>query len=178
MTESSPPPPDTAQFVRLLKKHERRLSAYVHALVPDWSTGEDIIQETSVRMWEQFADYREGEDFGAWACTIARYMVLAARKTSSRQKLFFDDELLKLVEDQLEEVNREQDARLSALSECMQRLSEPHRVLLECCYGSATNIKEMAARLSRSPQSTYMTLSRVRRALHDCIEKRLLREAS
>ena len=171
------PKPDTAQFVRLLKQHERRLSAYVHSLVPDWATGEDIIQETSVRMWEQFADYRSGEDFGAWACTIAKYMVLAARKKSSRQRLFFDDDLLQLVEDEVERASLQQEARLSALAECMRSLSEPHRRLLESCYGGAANIKESAARLGRSLKATYMTLSRVRRALHECIEKRLSQEA-
>ena len=168
---------NAAQFVRLLKQHERRLSAYVHAMVPDWATGEDIIQETSVRMWEQFSEYRSGEDFGAWACAIAKYMILAARKKASRQKMFFDDELLQLVEEEVEKASLQQEARLSALSECMRRLSEPHRRLLEACYGGADSIKGAAAKLQRSVNATYMTLSRVRRSLHDCINKRLSREA-
>ncbi len=79
----------TAEFVQLLKQHDRRVSAYVYSLVLDWNDAEDIVQETSVRLWEQFDEYRVDEDFGAWACTIARYMVMAYRKRVQRDRLHF-----------------------------------------------------------------------------------------
>ena len=61
--ENTPKPDRTAEFVRLLKQHDRRLSAYVHSLVPDWNEAEDIVQDTSVRLWEQFDKYDSDSNF-------------------------------------------------------------------------------------------------------------------
>jgi len=41
----------------LLAKNERRLSQYVLALVPNWADADDLIQQTKVRLWEQFGQY-------------------------------------------------------------------------------------------------------------------------
>jgi len=83
-----------ADFVRLLKRYDRRLAAYVFSLVPDWNDAEDILQDTWVRLWEQFDEYRQGEDFGVWACTIARYLVMAYRKRMQRERLHFSPEVV------------------------------------------------------------------------------------
>src|SRR5580700_5633498 len=92
----------TAEFVRLLQQHDHRISALVFALVPDWADAEDLIQETSVRVWEQYGEYKPGTDFGAWACTIARYMVLAYRKRQKRSRLQFSSNVLEVVAREVE----------------------------------------------------------------------------
>ena len=49
------------EFVRLLAEHERQLSGYVHALIPLWQDAEDVLQNTKLRLWEQFDSFqREG----------------------------------------------------------------------------------------------------------------------
>ena len=62
--------PKTVEFLRLLLQHERRIRAYILALVPNWADADDLYQETTVRLWEQFADYNPEKEFGAWACTV------------------------------------------------------------------------------------------------------------
>jgi len=78
---------DHAEFVRLLKRHERRLNGYVLALVQNWNDADDILQAVAVRLWEQFDEYRPDGDFGAWACKIAYYEVLTYRKRKGRRAL-------------------------------------------------------------------------------------------
>ena len=74
-----------AAFVgRLVNSYQ---AARIRALVnPTAADADDLYQETTVRLWEQFPDYDPEQEFGAWACTIAYYMVLAHRKKSSREK--------------------------------------------------------------------------------------------
>ena len=67
------------EFVRLLAEHERRLTAYVHALIPLWQDAEDVLQNTKLRLWEQFDSFRPDGDFAAWAIVVATYMVRAHR---------------------------------------------------------------------------------------------------
>ncbi len=166
----------TAEFVQLLKQHDRRVSAYVYSLVLDWNDAEDIVQETSVRLWEQFDEYRVDEDFGAWACTIARYMVMAYRKRAQRDRLQFSQDVVEAIGTEFDSASEESDRRLRALAECVGKLNDSARDLLQHCYYDGKKIKEVAEQLGRSLNGTYLALSRIRRTLHDCIETTLRRE--
>ena len=73
--DESPRPLDSdSEFLALLARHEQPLAACVHALVPNWQDAEEVLQETRVTLWRQFADFQPGSDFQAWARTIARYV--------------------------------------------------------------------------------------------------------
>ena len=162
--------------MRLLKQHDRQLAAYVHASVPDWNEAEDLVQETSVRLWEQFDKYEPGSNFGAWACTVARYLILDNRKRSARAHLYFRDEVLDAIGRDADAVAVHTPSRLEALRHCVAELSTKGRELLGHCYGSDMQLTEVAAKTGRSVGSLYTAVSRLRRQIHDCIERRLREE--
>ena len=162
-----------SEFVRLLKQHDRRLAAYIFSMVPDWNDAEDIVQETCVRLWEQFDEYRPGEDFGAWACTIARYLVLAYRKRTQRQKVQFSSLVIDALDAQVASDHEEAQQRVRVLADCVRKLGESARDLLRRCYGRPAKIKDVARELNRSENGVYLALSRIRRLLHDCVETTL-----
>lgn len=164
------------EFVRLLKQHDRRVAAYIFSLVPDWNDAEDLVQNTCVRLWEQFDDYRTGEDFGAWACTIARYEVMTYRKRTGREKLHFSSEVVDALATQSAADHDFAERRLKALGDCTRRLSDSARMLLDLCYAKRVRIKDVAMQLGRSVNATYLMLSRVRHDLHECVETTLRRE--
>lgn len=157
-------------FVRLLKQHDRRLAAYVFSMVPDWNDAEDIVQDTCVRLWEQFDEYRPGEDFGAWACTIARYLVLAYRKRTQRQKVQFQSSVIDALDAQVTADHEDAELRARVLADCVRKLNDSARDLLRRCYGRPAKIKDIAQDLNRSVNGVYLALSRIRRMLHDCVE--------
>src|SRR5262245_63568369 len=76
--------PREERFLRLLLAHQRRIFAYVLALVPHWSDAEDIVQETCAVLWRKFDEFVPGTDFNAWALSIARYQVMNFRKKQRR----------------------------------------------------------------------------------------------
>jgi RNA polymerase sigma-70 factor (ECF subfamily) len=176
--ESSENSRRTAEFVRLLKQSDRRISGYIFSLVPHWADAEDLIQETSVRLWEQFHAYQPGTDFAAWACTVAHYMVLAYRKRAQRNRLQFSSEIFELLGDELDLSADARSGRLEALAECLNRCDPRSRHLLQLCYEHGAVIKDVAEQLGRTVQGVYMALSRLRKALHDCVEKKLRKEAA
>ncbi len=157
-------------FVRLLKKYDRRVAAFVYSLVPDWNDAEDLLQDTWVRLWEQFDEYRRDEDFGAWACTIARYLVMAHRKRTQREKLHFSSEVVDSLTAEINVHHDRAERRLQAMIDCVRQLSDSARDLLRLCYAKGAKIKDVAVQLGRSVNGTYLMLSRLRRELHDCIE--------
>ena len=83
--------------MRLLAEHERQLTGYVHALIPSWQDAEDVLQNTKLRLWEQFDSFQPEGDFAAWAIAVASYMVRAHRTHCQRQRVCFSDDLLEKI---------------------------------------------------------------------------------
>lgn len=162
--------PRNTEFVRLLKQHERRVAAHVFSLVPDWNDAEDLLQDTWVRLWEQFDEYRQGEDFGVWACTIARYLVMAYRKRTHREKLHFSPEVVDSLAAEVTAHHDRAERQLQVMVDCVRHLSDSARDLLRLCYAKGAKIKDVAVQLGRSVNGTYLMLSRLRRELHECVE--------
>jgi len=175
VSNSAPTDDRTREFLRLLKQHERQLTAYVFSVVPNWAQAEDILQETTLRLWDQFDRFEPGTNFGAWACTVARYLVLAAQKQAQREHLVFSPELTDVIE---QEVARQSgdDGWLAHLAACMEKLDAASRDLLSRCYAPGAVIKQVAAALGRSVGGTHNALGRIRRQLHDCVERRIRME--
>jgi RNA polymerase sigma-70 factor, ECF subfamily len=162
------------EFVRLLMENERRLTAYVHALIPLWQDAEDVLQNTKLRLWEQFDSFRPGADFAAWAIAIARYMVLAHRTVCRRERVCFSDDLLEKLSKKVMSSNR--DDRLPALLGCVKMLDVASRRLLCLACSGHQRIKDIAHDLSQKPSATRMALLRIRRTLSECVRKRLQEE--
>lgn len=163
-------------FVRLLTQNERRVYAYIAGQVTDWNDADDILQETNVRLWEQFDRFTPGTDFAAWACTVARYQILTYRKTKQRSKLIFSDAFIEAMQSRAPERTDLMDARRSALKNCISKLSENARHLLRAAYEPRMKIQDVAKRIGRSPEATSKALQRMRHTLHRCIEQKLAAE--
>jgi RNA polymerase sigma-70 factor, ECF subfamily len=163
------------QFVRLLGEHELRLAGYVHTLIPSWHDAEDILQNTKLRLWEQFDSYRPNADFAGWAFTIAGYLVREYRKRCQREKVFFNDELLEKLTQRLRvnSVSSIWDDRVSALVGCVKALNDASRRLLRLSCMGNRKIKDIASDLGQTPSATYQAISRIRRGLIECVRQRL-----
>ncbi len=172
--------PDTEQrnreFLVLLSRHELKLAACVHALVPSWQDAEDVLQETKLQLWQEFGTFRPGSDFLAWARTVARYVVRTHFRQSQRKPLFLSSEIGDLVMAKIAGTPEHPSRRLEILADCVKRLSEEALDLLRRCYIDKQKIKDIAAELGRSLTGTYSALSRIRRDLFDCVQERLRRE--
>lgn len=169
---------DTSEFIRLLGEHERQVSAYIHTLVPSWQDAEDVLQNTRLRLWQQFDSFRPDSDFGAWAIAIANYMILSYRRDSKRERVSFNDELLEKISKHIPSISSSnQDNRISALLECVNTLGAASRNLLRLFCTSRRKIKDIARELGQSPSATYSALFRLRWSLFDCVKKRLHEES-
>ena len=177
-------PPDDQQrglsndeFVRLLAEHERQLSGYVHTLVPLWQDAEDVLQNTKVRLWQQFDSFRREADFRAWAIAIANYMVRTHRKNCRRQRVCFSDKLLEKISQHLPASSSPvQDDRALALVDCVMALNNASRRLLRLSCTGHRKIKDIAHELGQTASATYTSLFRIRRSLFECVQRRLHEE--
>jgi RNA polymerase sigma-70 factor, ECF subfamily len=167
------------EFVRLLAKHERQLSGYVHILVPSWQDAEDVLQNTKLRLWEQFDSFRRDGDFAAWAIAIANYMVRTYRKSCQRQRVCFNDQVLERISRHVPATSSSlQEDRALALVECVKALNDASRTLLHQFCAGRQKIKDIASELGQTASATRVALFRIRRSLFECVTKRLQEEKS
>jgi RNA polymerase sigma-70 factor (ECF subfamily) len=142
-----------------------------------WQDAEDVLQNTKLRLWEQFDSFRPDADFGAWAIAIANYMVRTHRKNCQRQRVCFSDKVLEKVSQHLPAASSPlQDDRAVALVECVKTLNDASRRLLSLFCSRRQRIKDIARELGQTPGATYTGLFRIRRSLFECVQRRLREE--
>ncbi len=163
-------------FVRLLGQNQRRIFLYVMSLVPNFNDAEEIIQETNLVLWREFAQFQPGTNFAAWACKVALHQVLAWRKRARRDRLEFSPAFLEAVAEEASSAADALDERSHHLARCIERLPSDHRQLLTLRYNDGLAIDVIARRLERSEQAVYRALSRIRRVLHECVTRARLAE--
>ena len=171
-TELPAPDDDRAeQFIRLLAENERRLTAYVMALLPHSADAEDVLQETKLAIWRSFDQFEEGTSFGAWARTIAFHRILDFRKRKARenQRICFSDECCRMLAQTIEDGTARREEQMKSLMNCVAQLQPVHRKILALRYFDHLTIDQVAERVGRSVGATYRALSRIRLALRDCV---------
>lgn len=84
-------------FLRLWMKHEAALRAFVRATCPNAQEVDDLMQEVSIVALRKFSSLDDHSAFGAWACLIARYELLAARRRHARDRLVLAEDIVELL---------------------------------------------------------------------------------
>lgn len=161
------------QFVLLLNAAHRPLLAYLVSLLGNRHDAEDVLQRASLTMWQRFSMFEANTNFTAWACTVAFYEAKNFQRVSNRSRLQFREELLQTLADERVADLGNIDRRLNALDDCIAKLDEPARQLVEAAYFGEGSIAELANRLRRVPQTLYNKLNIIRRTLAECISLRL-----
>lgn len=167
----------TELFMKLLLANRRRIFALTTALVPNASDADDVMQETSARMWRNFDKFEPGTDFAAWAAAFVRFSALNFyRKRDADMRVIFNDELVELIADEMSRVTESIDPRLEALRRCVQRMPKQSRLLIELRYESGSTMKSVAEQLGRSVAAIYKAMSRIHQALVQCVEDSIAAE--
>jgi len=161
-----------ARFTRLLLDHQPDILRSVRLLVPHAADAQEIVQETSVALWKQFATYDPCRSFGQWARGFARIEVLRFKRQRSRRPMLSEQAMELLATTELE-MAAELDDRTEHLRECLAHLPDRQRSMIQHYYSDEMDVAAIAGAQSRTVEAVYKSLQRVRRTLLDCIERKL-----
>src|SRR5258708_8690922 len=164
---------DHRRFLQHFVANERLLTGYVLAATGDFHEAQDLLQEVSVALWESFDRYDEGRPFRTWALGVARHKVLDWRERKGRRDRTLSMEVL----DAVGRIEVEETALLAErrplLQECMETLPSHLRELVELRYGDGLHLDEVASRVKKAVGAVQMIFVRIRRALRDCVDRKL-----
>ena len=164
--------------MRLLNAAHRQLLGYLVSLLGNRHDAEDVLQRTSVTLWRKFATFEKGTNFPAWASTVAFYEARNFQRMAARSRLQFGDALLEILSAERVGDMGQTDARHDALDRCMEKLDDAGRKLVEAAYLDGSDIGVLAEQLGRAKQTLYNKLNIIRRALAECVTRRIAAEGA
>jgi len=152
------------------------LFGFIYGCIRHSHDAEDIFQEVWLRFSKALAEGIEIQDQAKWCRGTARNLILHYWRDRRTDKVVADPELLELVELAFTEQAGNQDywrARREALSDCIQELPPKSQQLLRHKYEDGLSAEQVAAQSNQSASAVLMALSRLRRALRDCAQRKL-----
>jgi RNA polymerase sigma-70 factor, ECF subfamily len=164
---------DQDDLLRLLLAHRGMLLGYTLSIVRDFHLAEDIFQEASVIVLKKGSILDSEDDFAPWARKVVRLEAMNALRRQNKGPGLLDPEMLDGLEQEWCKRDSEPSMSLTALRECIEQLGPKARRLIELRYVEGISGGVLAARLNQPLNTVYVTLSRLYKALSQCVEKRL-----
>ncbi|MHC4995060.1 MAG: sigma-70 family RNA polymerase sigma factor [Planctomycetota bacterium] len=167
--------PHIQQYLRL--RHE--FMGYLYAITRDADLAEEVYQNAAVVVMER-AEQDEGiRDFRAWAKEVVRRQALNALRAkivSADRARQISPQLLDVISAAF--VQDETDvsvvqSEIEALNLCLEQLPDNKRELVALRYEGASSFVDISERVGSTPAAVQRAISRVRKRLHDCVQRRL-----
>lgn len=169
------PSPDHDPFLPLFLAAQPDLRAFIGALVRDPATRDDVFQEVAMVLWKNFARYDATRPFGAWARGVAARKIMEDRRLRARLPETCTLETLELLSLSFdrEETEAGWQEREKALNYCLELLPERSSRLIHDRYHKGRAVESLAQEIGLTADALYQSLSRVRKQLRECVQRRL-----
>jgi len=154
---------------RLLLENRHRMYGYIFSLVRNRADAEDLLQETSITLWEKFDQFDPETDFIPWAFRVALWKVKNFHRKQGRSKITFSDELLELIANRYESLEPRLGRRREVLQDCLEKLNHADQEFILSRYEPGANAQTAAEHSGRNIQAAYKALARIRKRLHACV---------
>jgi RNA polymerase sigma-70 factor (ECF subfamily) len=140
----------------LFARHHVRVYRFVLRLVRNEATAEDLISDVFLDVWRQAGEFEGRSAVSTWMLSIARFKALSALRRRPEQEL--DDETAAAIEDRSDdpEVTLAKKDKGSVLRQCLTRLSDDHREIVDLVYYHEKSVEEVA-RIVGIPEATVKT---------------------
>ena len=155
-------------FLRHYVKVQTPLRNYLFALLRRADDAEDVFQEVSLALWNQFGAYDPKHPFLNWAFGIARNHVARWRRSTPRARAWLPPEVEEKLAVTYAEIEEELSPRRKALQTCVEKLGAHARELLSLRYEKVWSLQKIAEARGMSLNAVNKALGKIRKALSDC----------
>lgn len=178
MTERDDLPSGQEELAIEIAAIQPRLYGFILRRLADREQTLDVLQRTNLVICQKWGEFERGSSFIAWAFTIAKFQVLAWRKSEGAGRLVFTDRVHEILDRAIEEEVASVDDRIPWLRQCLTRLEVPDRELIQLRYRDGESLAGISRILSISTGATGMRLARIRQNLASCVRAGLRQEGS
>ncbi|WP_440877079.1 sigma-70 family RNA polymerase sigma factor [Thalassotalea sp. PLHSN55] len=162
-------------FAQLFEPNKNRLYRYIYVSVWDSAAADDIFQDTSLTLWNEFSNFEPGSDFSKWATCIAFNRIRAFRRTQNKYQLGLDDDLLQEFSNNLPTIETSptsQEVKWRHLEHCRTQLPRTMQEVYNYFYNHNLQAQDIAENSGRSIYAIRKAIHKIRKKLFDCVEKK------
>ena len=166
------------RVLKAVLQHREALLTQAFVMLRDWAAAEDTVQDAFLVVVNKFEDFEEGTSVHAWARQIVRNKTLEALRKRAREVPTEDENLETAVSAALDEQLTDELAdslceKHQALAECMSGLRQQVVDMMVGFYSRLESCEVLAQTHKRSANSVRLLLSRTRRELKNCVDRKM-----
>jgi len=167
---------ERALYRTVIRAFESPLRALMAALLPAGLSVDDLVQETFISAYQRLVEYPMDGTFFPWLRIVGRNLALRERRRFLRRR-----ELDRVYEREVEEPVGAWVAELAGaidddtgrqVRECLARLGEAPRRVIERYYFQSATVEQIAAEESRLSSWVYLVMFRAREVLARCLDRK------
>ena len=141
---------------QLYAKHHKRVFLFIRRFESNIAIAEDLANDVFLDIWDKAASFEGRSKVSSWILGMARFKALS--EIRKRRNTVDPDDVMGEMEDEGDtpEVAAQKKDKGAVLMECVQRLSQEHRIVVDLIYYQEQSIKE-AAEVLQVPENTIKT---------------------
>ena len=166
-------------LIQLYMQLRSEFIGYLYAITRDAELAEEVYQNAAVVVIEKADGSEELRNFRAWAKEVVRRQALhaiRAREVARRHGRPMSPELLEAISDaftQDESADSIVRDEARALRKCLDEVPSEKRELVAMRYEGDSSFVEISRQVDSTPAAVQRALSRIRRVLHACVQRRM-----
>jgi RNA polymerase sigma-70 factor, ECF subfamily len=164
---------DDATPIKELLRYQGEFLAYLVAITRDFNAAEEVFQNAAVVIIEGATAGEPIRNFRAWAKEIVRRQALyylRKQGQQARHRRPIDPDLFEAISEAFLEEDEGPDIEIKALRECLEKVPAPQRRMLAMRYEGRSSFEQIGKTVGATPAAVQRALSRLRKALHDCVQ--------
>lgn len=168
-------------FRKLFEPDKNRLYSFIYAFVSNHSIADDIFQETSLTLWQEFEKFESGSNFSKWANVIAFNRVRHHRQAQKKYVLGLSEDFAEEFSNNIAIMESQavsQEKKWRHLEHCHALLSEPLKEIYQNFYVDNLTANNIAQSTNRSIHAIRKSVYKLRTKLFDCVDKKVEKVSS
>jgi len=129
---------------------------------------DDVVQKTSIIMWDKYDTYIQGTCFFAWGLSIMHYVLLNLFRGIRRSVVVQDQDKFDLAAEKMIHENDNVSYAIDLkIEQAMQQLTTMEVKLLKAVYLEGKDVKEWATENGKAPQTVFNKISTIKKKLNE-----------
>jgi RNA polymerase sigma-70 factor, ECF subfamily len=160
----------------VVRTYQARLRGLLAHACPPGVDADELAHAAFVEAFRRIDSYTPGTNFFAWLAAIGRNLLLVELRRSrneARKHVNYAQQLVcETMESEVAGQGALDETRVNLLRECLGRLTDRMRSVLDMRYRENVPVASMAERLGKSVAAVKFQLFDVRRRLRDCVDRK------
>jgi len=166
-------PLDHETSLKHLFEARQRLCATAWLVVRDAQAAEDLFQNVALKSVTKNVSFEHEGALLSWAMVSIKREAIDWLRKRRPETLGLEPEVLDLISEEWSAHPQPEGGRMEALRDCLASVPEKSRQLLHLRYFDGHSCDEVAKQVGASVDAVYQRLSRLHRALKECVDSKV-----